>query len=244
MKVLIDADSIIYIAAAQKKGEKYKTLKKAKKQVDSIIDTIMSKTRGSEYLVVLTLSRCFRYNIFPEYKIHRKKLEKPEHFDAIKAYIIKKYRAFSVDTLEADDVVRVLSKQIQDSIIASPDKDILQLKGTHFNYKSNLFHTTTELEASTYFWNNMITGQSGDGIKGIAGKGPAYAKNLFNETMLNGDMRSIVFHEYIKAYGEYKGIEEFYKNYKCLYILEEFGIPIPEFITYKHKDLWEIEENI
>ena len=58
MKVLIDADSIIYIAAAQKKGEKYKTLKKAKKQVDSIIDTIMSKTRGSEYLVVLTLSRC------------------------------------------------------------------------------------------------------------------------------------------------------------------------------------------
>ena len=93
--VIIDADSIVYIACASKKREK-KTLKTCKKQVDSIIGNILLKSKADKYLCVLTTSRCFRYNIYPEYKQHRKKLEKPMYFTEIQSYLIKKYNAFRV----------------------------------------------------------------------------------------------------------------------------------------------------
>ena len=71
----------------------------------------------------------------------------------------------------------------------------------------------------------MIIGDSTDNIKGLEGKGKAFADKLLINIDDEESLRTTVFEEYINQYGEYKGIEKFYQNYKCLKIMdgEYFG---------------------
>ena len=73
----------------------------------------------------------------------------------------------------------------------------------------------------------MIIGDSSDNIKGIPGKGKAFVNKLFEEQTNN--LRDLVFKTYLEHFGEYLGIQEFYKNYMCLKILDDYDIEIPEF---------------
>jgi hypothetical protein len=67
----------------------------------------------------------------------------------------------------------------------------------------------------------MITGDTADNIKGIVGKGISFADKLLLNINDEANIRNLVFEEYINHYGEYKGIELFYKNYKLLKIIEK-----------------------
>jgi 5'-3' exonuclease len=127
--------------------------------------------------------------------------------------------------IEADDVVNMLRIKIDNSFICAIDKDLLQLEGTHYNYKTNEWVTTSKQEADLFFWKSMIIGDSTDNIKGLEGKGKAFASVLLTTENDVDYMRTLVFDEYINQYGEYKGIEKFYQNYKCLKIMdgEYFG---------------------
>lgn len=75
----------------------------------------------------------------------------------------------------------------------------------------------------------MITGQTGDGIKGIPGKGKVFADELLSSCDLIGlKYPSVVLNEYITQFGIDNGIEEFYKVYKCLKIVDN-----PDLIHFK-----------
>lgn len=73
-----------------------------------------------------------------------------------------------------------------------------------------------------------------DNIKGIPGSGPVAAKKILTEGYfwdVTSDIwyRDQVFNAYIKHFGEYKGIQEFHKNYMSLKLLESYeGFVIPE----------------
>lgn len=231
---LIDADSIIYICCANKKkynengdpiiddlGEhvyEIKTLQQCKDLVDSMLKSIFMATKSTHYLLFLTVGRNFRYDHYKEYKGNRKYSEKSEHFDRVKEYLITDWNAVYEPGLEADDLVKIYSNSIQGSFICSPDKDILSLEGKHYNYKTHKWITTTHDEAYEKFWMDMVTGQTGDNIKGIEGSGPVAAESIKNS--VGGTFRSRVFEAYLIRYGEYKGIAEFYKNYNLLKILD------------------------
>jgi 5'-3' exonuclease len=127
-----------------------------------------------------------------------------------------------MEGIEADDAVSIYKNMYdtmgKESIICSPDKDVLMLPGKHFNYRKMEFVVTNEAEAEYTFWTDMIAGQSGDNIKGIPGKGPAFAKKLFEENP-SVRYRTSVLNAYIDHFGEREGIYEFYKNYMVLKIM-------------------------
>jgi 5'-3' exonuclease len=219
---LIDADSILYICCWDKEEKCYITdYPKAFHQVNTLITKIILETKATHYLGFFSASKSFRKKEFESYKSNRDKLVRPEHIPVVREYIMDKWGFIKLDNLEADDGVCICSKLMTNTVICSPDKDILYLEGTHYNYKKDEWVTTSKEEAQKYFWMDMITGQPGDGVKGIPKKGIKYAKELFDKYTLYGEnYLSLVLNEYINHFGEYKGIEEFYKNYKLLKILE------------------------
>ncbi len=82
--------------------------------------------------------------------------------------------------------------------------------------------------------------------KGIPGKGVKHAeKVLDNEVLLANDMNyaEMTFSEYLDLFGEQKGIEEFYKNYKSLKIVDEWnGYQVKEPIKFSEVDEYKEED--
>lgn len=129
---------------------------------------------------------------------------------------------FSLNPEELNNPIKV------DKIISSPDKDILRaIKGKHFNYSYRLedknnpdsvikgWWVETSLKDSYEFKRfQLITGDSTDGISGLVGKGKAFFNKMTDRSY------SAILSEYIKQYGDSKGIYEFQLNYRLLHLLD------------------------
>lgn len=244
---LVDADYLIYLCTHNKKDSDHiKSLDECKQQVDECIAAIMLSTKATHYICALTIGRGFRYNIYPEYKANRKKLEKPLYFTEVRDYILEKYKAISHSGLEADDIVNII-KTNNDCLtldglsfdvyfIVSNDKDLLMLEGTHYNPGKDKWIETSGQQADLYFWTSMITGDSSDGIKGIPGRGVKFAEKFLAEDTV--EYAPKVLMQYVAEMGDEIGIEEFYKNYKCLKIVKSWeGFTIPEPNEFKTSNL-------
>lgn len=59
-----------------------------------------------------------------------------------------------------------------------------------------------------------------DNIKALPGKGKVFADKLLNNTIFLAPDK--VFGAYIDHFGEYTGVQEFYKNYMCLKMKTEY----------------------
>lgn len=140
-------------------------------------------------------------------------------------------------------------------ILVAKDKDLLySIPGKHLNFSCKLDKDTwgmkgietKESEASFFQWNQMVIGDTSDGIKGLHRKGESWCKKNSEGKSLN-EWIHIIFDEYLKEYGTEKGIYEFSKNKRLLYMLTEDSdylrevgyIPeLPEFQkVYKSEEL-------
>jgi hypothetical protein len=251
-KAIIDGDNILFYATMgnkvldengepKKEDGKFvyvdKTEEEVYKSASSIIDTWLTMSKAEEYVGFLGNSRNFRYGIYPDYKKKRPSA-RPSFFYELKDYLVKQFNFHLINIpIEADDLCNIMRLNHKDSFIVSADNDILKLQGTHYDSKNCKWIETSAEEAMLKFWSDMITGQSGDGIKGIEGKGPAFVNNLFSE-IKDFTYRDSVFAEYINKYGERYGIEKFYQNYFCLKILEEYNdlnLDDYKFIKYERR---------
>ena len=226
---LVDADSIIYFCLYNKKDVIPKTLEECKASLDGYIYKIIYTTEATHFILALTIGKNFRYSIKSDYKGGRS-TEKPLYFNECREYLIDKYSAIHHSDLEADDLVNIYNKNIPSSFICACDSDILEgLEGSHFNYKKFEWIITSKEQANYKFWCSMITGTH-NGISGLKGKGEVYAKKIFLGTGLtwkithdNDLCRTRTFNEYIDFYkDESIAIEEFYRNYKCIKILDKY----------------------
>lgn len=261
---LIDGDYLLYVATNPdkeldqegqpvKKDNKFVYLEnnviRSIEKVNTIIIDILDSIEAECYLGFLT-GGSFRYKINQDYKANRKDRIRPKYLKVIKEYLIDEWKFYQHNELEADDLVRIarnkwdftkelssLSLTFEQAIIVSNDKDILNLEGLHYNPQKKQFVDTNEKEALDYFWKSMIIGDQGDNIHGLRGKGEKFVEKLLIEN-LGIPIESIVFNEYIQFHGEKKGIEEFYKNYRSLLILDEYkNLELPEPIKYIKNDL-------
>lgn len=232
-----DADFIPFYVCHNKKGEEEKSLDDCKLLVDMMIKNINNAVNANYFNLYLTVGKCFRYTIYPEYKANRKYGEVKHLFDT-KQYLIDKYQAVSSTGLEADDLVCItknkFSKLGYECVIVSPDKDILFLEGTHYNPKRNEWVKTDKEESELYFWKSMITGDTADNLPGIKGIGEVGANKLLDYKHIN-DWRSIVFNKYCEVYGEKYGIEMFYKMYNCLKMVDEYDFNLPTLIKHSEE---------
>lgn len=245
---IIDVDSIAFAigwgnkipdkeTGEYKRDEKGRLLYKDKSEkelinsADFIMNEILTESMCTHYIGFIKgkSTAKHRYQAKPDYKSNRPK-ESPNWWEFVRGYLISNFNIHSVDNIEVDDAVNITRLHLENSFVIAIDKDLLNLEGTHYNWRTKEWISTNKEQEIELFWADMIIGQPGDGVSGIPGKGQAYAKKIkLNSTS--------VLYEYIKFYGEYLGIQEFYKNYTCLKILDVYeGFEIPEIIKYLPKN--------
>jgi len=243
--LIIDGDFILYYATQGNKvlddnGEPLrednkfvytdKTEEEVYRGVDDIIHNICRTTDIYNYIGFIGGKKCFRYDIYPEYKANRKNLVKPKFWQECKDYLIKRWNFEVCDFIEADDAVNITRNKLidtYDSVIVTTDKDLIKcIKGTYLNPRDFEIYYTSENVAKYNFWKSMIVGDSIDNIKGIPKKGKVYAEKILNDhTLYRSDV--------IAAYKECNiDIDTFWLNYNLLKILDDYeGFVIPEVQT-------------
>src|SRR5690606_19592803 len=133
----------------------------------------------------------FRKTICKEYKNNRG--ERPEWVKKWEPYIrqrlIDKWRFVVCDSIEAEDALSISSEYYKDKtnlVYCHIDKDLNYLEGNHFNYSKHAFWYSDKIgyienkqglkgKGLKFYYGQLICGDSTDGIKGLAGKGVAFA---------------------------------------------------------------------
>jgi 5'-3' exonuclease len=181
-KTLVDGDIIAYRCSFAHKDE---PVKKAYAGVDDLLDYIFSEcsfyNTSGDYEVFITGSSNFRNEIAKThlYKGNRKDVEKPKHLPAIRDYLIEKYSAVVSHGEEADDLIGIAATKIGNkAIVASADKDMLQIPAYHFNFNRNEWKIVDELSGITFFYTQILTGDTADNIKGLHRVGPKTAEKI------------------------------------------------------------------
>ncbi len=188
MKILCDADFIVYKACAAAESEvdfgddvilvtsNFRDAYNAtKRELTKLEDKFGSL---STLILFFTDSVNFRKKILPEYKGHRNR-KKPCGYKRVINALRKEYKVIIKPTLEADDTMGIYATKYPGNIIASPDKDMRQIPGQLYNFDETF--TITPEEGAKWHLIQTCAGDQTDGYGGISGIGVKRAVSLFEE---------------------------------------------------------------
>lgn len=185
--------------------------------MDDLIERTLDAVGATSYQCYLTASKdetAFRKKIYPEYKMNRK-APRPIHYEALREYLLTNWNAKLVSCIEADDAIGIDATAYEgDCVIVSIDKDLKQIPGRHYNFVKEEFCTVTREQGIRFFYTQMLTGDTADNIKGIAGIGPKKAEKIISQGSNEQEWFDIVREEYGNDY-------EMYINGAALWILTE-----------------------
>lgn len=196
--LLLDSDIIAYqhAATAQKgidwdaDGDKtlvVDDLEVVLHYVDDTINATMDRLNGDNFIVCLSCNSedNWRKQVLPSYKENRAGVAKPLHLSAIKEAMRSRYECYERPTLEADDIMGILSTHPRlikgKKIIVSEDKDMKTIPGWLFNpRKDTKPRMVSEEEADRFHMYQTLIGDTTDGYKGCPGIGPAKAEKILD----------------------------------------------------------------
>ena len=181
--ILIDGDIIAYRAGFSSNDLEAPD---AEAKVDELIDTIIEDTEfiSTDYQVYLTGKGNFRFNIAKtlKYKGNRKDAVKPIHLQHIRDYLTTKYEATVSEGEEADDLIAIAATKIgMKAVVASIDKDMLQIPCFHYNLTRRELSAVGEFSGTKFFYTQILTGDKADNIKGLHRCGPVKAGKILAE---------------------------------------------------------------
>lgn len=225
--VLIDCDIVLWkgvpekISKEESQNKNKRTLKDVHGDLDNIMLGILSNLNATHYIPCFTSESNFRKDLYSSYKANRRGKEMPEFFNEGREYMHNRYNSYIVRSLEADDLLSILARKYGDeSIIATTDKDLDQVPGIHYNISKGRSYYVEKEQADYNLWKQVLMGDSGDNISGLSGIGPKKAEVILKDC--NKEFYpDRVLREYLAQLGEINGVEEFYKNYKLVKLLEE-----------------------
>ena len=188
MKLLIDADFIVYkscaaaeteldwgddtILVTSKFSEAYKaTLRELDKIKEKFFD-------ASETILFFSDSKNFRKKILPDYKGHRNR-KKPCGYKRVINKLKTEFEVIIMPELEADDSMGVYATKHPGNIIVSPDKDMKQIPGLLYNLDETF--TITKTEGAKWHLIQSLAGDQTDGYPGVPGIGVKRAETLFKD---------------------------------------------------------------
>lgn len=154
-------------------------------RIDAAVNDLCKKLASSEVIVCLSCPtpENFRMGVLPSYKGNRNYDERPEHLQAIKDYLEETYPSYRRPTLEADDIMGILSTHPKlvsgKKVIVSEDKDMKTIPGWLFNpAKDKAPRLVKQEEADRFHLYQTLVGDTTDGYKGCPGVGPVKAEAL------------------------------------------------------------------
>ena len=165
--VLVDADIVAFRCAASAENDNKDI---AVWRVGDLMQRILHETGSSTFQGYLTGSNNFRYDIYPEYKAHRKKKPKPQFLEDCRESLIINWKCQVTDGIEADDALGIEHQANPGSVLASIDKDLLQLPGKHYNFVKGIWTEIDELQGLRNFYTQLIEGDASDNIPAFDGK--------------------------------------------------------------------------
>jgi len=189
MKILIDGDILVYRIgfASQRKGEDGVVIADpvsfALHSMKKYLFNMYKETGATSSELILTGKDNFRNVVDKEYKANRKGTAKPVHYQAIRDYMVSRLKAIIVDTIEADDYMAM--NQTKDTMICTLDKDLLMVKGWHYNFVKKEKRYVTQEEGTRWFYKQMLMGDKVDNIIGIKGIGDKTADKLLDSVQSN-----------------------------------------------------------
>lgn len=156
-------------------------LKKAERGFISRVEEITERTEIDEVFLCFSGRRCFRYDIFPDYKKNRKNTRKPVLLTPLRESMMEKYPSLLVEDLEADDLLGILSRP--DDVMVSSDKDLMTVSGRHFIPRTpevGILEVSEDEARRTHFIQTLC-GDTADNFKGCPKVGPVTARKLIKE---------------------------------------------------------------
>ena len=206
MEALLDGDIYAFRVACTTENDNEAI---AVYRVNEMIENTLAEVEASEYKLFFTSPDNFRKHIYPEYKANRT-ATKPKHLQFLRDYLVESWQGTVAERMEADDYLGI--NQHESSIICSIDKDLLQVPGKHYNFVKKEFYEVDEETGFRNFYTQLLTGDTSDNIKGIAGIGPVKAKRALTGYFTEQGMFSVVR-------DMYKNDEWMIMNGRCLHIL-------------------------
>lgn len=227
MITLIDGDLITYRCAASAEKEDATV---ATARCDELIRRILSDTGATSYELWLNGPNNYRKQVDPQYKAHRTLVAKPIHLEYCRDHLVANHNAqMSVD-IETDDELGLAATAYWESdvpfCVASLDKDLLQLRGKHYNFVKNTWTFVSPNDAAQTFWKQMLIGDRADNVVGVEGIGTVKAGKAINPLHDERDMYSLV-------HSLYNDDERFKRNAQLLWILKHKRNP-QEVLSHFH----------
>ena len=197
MIALIDADIVVYQAAARAEGvmdweDDTVSITGSKSETEEGIDSMVADLKkivgANRVLMVFSDTENYRKKVYTQYKANRAGKRKPVTYAYGKAYAKKRYDSMTREGLEADDCLGILATGevagfLADKVVCSIDKDMRSFPCSLYNWKKpdDGVVVIDPLEADANFYLQVLTGDSVDGYPGCPGIGPKRAVRLLEE---------------------------------------------------------------
>jgi len=171
-KVVIDGDQMVYAAGFVTESD---PLSHACQIVKKGLEKILRDCGTENYELYIGGEGNFREEvaITKGYKANRTKA-RPVHYDGIREYMQSVWDAEVVHGMEVDDKVSILlfedfvaNGEEGTLVLSSPDKDLMNTPGWHYNPRTRKIRFINETQASRHFWFQMLTGDTVDNIPGL-----------------------------------------------------------------------------
>ncbi len=238
---LVDADYALYAFGNY-------PIEEAIIRTNSWLDWIKLKTNSSKLFLFISGIDNFRYKIATTrpYKANRQNKDVPISYSELKTYLSQQTYSVVVNGAEADDGISIFNSQYKDKFnitIISDDKDLLAIHGKHYRHTNNEFINVTDniisklihkvaadftvktITVSEYLgkfrlYQQMLVGDAADSIVGIPNMGinNKIFKTIFVKGISLETARDIVWHEYLKCYGE-NAVLVYYEHFRLLKLI-------------------------
>jgi hypothetical protein len=177
-------------------------LEAAKTQMESIIEAC----GAANVKIFLSGDTNYRYALAKQrpYKGNRV-ADKPVHYGAIREYLSKFWGAETVDKIEADDQLSILARRPEAkgrAIVATIDKDLDQIPGSHYNYMKQVHYEVAPQEADLFFYQQCISGDATDNIPGCFKLGAVKAQRIVYDAYAEREQLDDVWQSVLRAYAE------------------------------------------
>ena len=231
--VPLDEDgNIVPIEYSKKEEREY--LEVAWGNFKSDLKRLLEAVFCDKYLMAVKGEGNFRKDIYPDYKQHRKTSPPRQNtiVPILRQLAVHEKFAHAADGMEADDLIRIWAEELrskgEDYIVCSIDKDLKCIPGKHYymrKAKEKMFEVSEE-EALKFQYEQILSGDSADGIPGCIGVGPVTARKALAELKTEEEYQRKVVNFYKMYYDDWE--DQLIFNGKLVYILkhkdDEFSI--------------------
>ena len=218
-KLLLDGDIVAYRAAYSTNND---FAEDAIDKIDEIIEYLLEDTMfepNTELMeVFLTGKGNFRFELVDNYKANRSGVERPIHLQAIRDHMVENWGAVVSEGEEADDMIGIRATQIGPyAVVASIDKDMLQLPCIHYNLRKKTWTKVSEWDGLLFFYEQILTGDKADNIIGLHGVGPVKAKEVIEGATTEREL-------FDRCVAKYDGdVDKVIENGRLLWLRREEG---------------------